>query len=424
VAPGGTSARPYSTGNWLRSSPVIFGSRLYVGSNDKKFYAFELPTEGTAVSPWPQRAADPARNGRVLLNIPVITAQPNPFPAFYGRAFTLDITASGSGLSYQWFKDGQAIGGATLSSYSIPSPQASDAGIYTVVVSSATGSVLSNPVTIQVLTANPGRIVNLSARGVIPTRTDTFTIGFVVKHGSQPKPLLIRGLGPTLQPLVGFHALTNPALQLFNDAQVQIGGNDNWISSSELLQATASFTGLPLISASTDAALLSTLSGLNTSIINDQGGDTGLTLAELYDADGTAGETPSTGRLVNISARNHVGTDHEILVAGFVINGNVPKKVLIRGIGPALAGFGIQGALLDPEIRLFQGTTLYRTNDNWGGGADLVAAFTSTEAFPLVANSLDAALLVTLAPGSYTVELRGVGGTTGNGMVEVYEVAP
>ena len=424
VAPGGGSARAYSTGGWLRSSPVIAGSRLYVGSNDRKLYAFELPTEGTAASSWPQRAADAARSGRARINTPVITAQPDPFPAFLGRVFTLGTTASGSDLSYQWFKDGQAIIGATLPSFSLASPQSSDAGIYAVVVSSPTGSTFSNPVTIQVLTANPGRIVNLSARGVIPTSAGTFTIGFVVKHGSQPKPLLIRGLGPTLQPLVGVHALTNPALKLFNDAQVQIGENDNWVSSNELLQATSSFTGLPLLSASTDAAILGTLSGLNTCIINDQGGDTGLTLAELYDADGATGETPATGRLVNISARNHVGTDNEILVAGFVINGNVPKKVLIRGIGPALQGFGVQGFLADPEIRLFQGSTLYRTNDNWGGTAELSAAFTSTEAFPLAANSLDAALLVTLPPGSYTVELRGVGNSTGNGMVEVYEVTP
>jgi hypothetical protein len=145
---------------------------------------------------------------------------------------------------------------------------------------------------------------------------------------------------------------------------------------------------------------------------------TGIALAELYDT------APAIGaRLANVSARAQVGTGGGILIAGFAISGNVPKQVLIRGVGPALAGFGVAGTLTDPRLDLYRGTTVVQSNDNWGGGTALTAAFSRTGAFALSnAASRDAALLVTLAPGSYTAQVSGVNSTTGVALVEVYEV--
>src|SRR5208337_5240572 len=72
-------------------------------------------------------------------------------------------------------------------------------------------------------------------------------------------------------------------------------------------------------------------------------------LAEIYDADTG---TPAA-RLINISARASVGTGSNILIAGFVISGNTPEKVVIRGIGPTLSLFGVTGSLATPQLVLY-----------------------------------------------------------------------
>ena len=101
------------------------------------------------------------------------------------------------------------------------------------------------------------------------------------------------------------------------------------------------------------------------------------------------------------------------------------KRVLIRGIGPALTGFGVTGALVDPVLSLLNGSTTVATNDNWStqaNAADIVTATAQAGGFALASGSRDAVLLVTLAPGAYTVQLAGVGGTTGVGLIEAYEL--
>lgn len=140
-------------------------------------------------------------------------------------------------------------------------------------------------------------------------------------------------------------------------------------------------------------------------------------------------QTPAgAGQLVNVATRAFVGRDEQVLIAGFVVGGTAPKRVLVRGAGPALAGFGVAGALADPELRVFAGATLRAENDQWdrpaAGGAtvaEVSAAAAGSGAFPFAAGSADAALLVTLAPGAYTAVLEGRGGATGAGLVEVYE---
>jgi hypothetical protein len=145
---------------------------------------------------------------------------------------------------------------------------------------------------------------------------------------------------------------------------------------------------------------------------------TGIALAEIYDTAPAAG-----ARLVNVSARAQVGTGNSILIAGFSVSGNVPRQVLIRGIGPTLTAFGVGGVLANPRLDLYRGAVLLQSNDDWGGTGALSNAFALVGAFGLNgATSRDAALLVTLPPGSYTAQVSGVGNSTGVGLVEVYEV--
>ena len=132
---------------------------------------------------------------------------------------------------------------------------------------------------------------------------------------------------------------------------------------------------------------------------------------------------PSGARLVNVATRAVTGNGDAALIAGFVIGGAEPKEVLIRGAGPALAAFGITGALADPRLELYQGSSRLAENDDWpAGDAPIYAA---AGAFPFVSGSKDAALIRTLAPGAYTVHLVPAGGSSaamGIGLVEVFEL--
>ena len=126
-------------------------------------------------------------------------------------------------------------------------------------------------------------------------------------------------------------------------------------------------------------------------------------------------------RLANISTRATSGTGADVLTAGFVIGPGANKQVIVRAVGPTLTAFGVPGALADPVLTLFNSAnTALATNDNWLA-AD-AAAFASVGAFALGNNSRDSALVTTLAPGNYTAQVAGAGGTTGLALVEVYEV--
>jgi hypothetical protein len=131
----------------------------------------------------------------------------------------------------------------------------------------------------------------------------------------------------------------------------------------------------------------------------------------------------STGKPVNLSARGHVGTGDNVLIAGFVIGGNQQQTIVIRAVGPTIgaAPFNVAGALADPTVEIFRGSTKIAENDNWGGSAALAAAFSRVGAFALPAASADAAIVLNLDPGAYSAIVRGKNGTTGVALIEVYE---
>jgi len=123
----------------------------------------------------------------------------------------------------------------------------------------------------------------------------------------------------------------------------------------------------------------------------------------------------------NLSARAHVFIGEQILIAGFIIGGNENKMVLIRGLGPSLAGFGVPSPLANPTLSLFDHTaTLIAANDNWK-----ITQQTQIQATGLApSNDFEAAILATLSPGAYTAFLQGKGATTGIGLAEIYDVDP
>jgi hypothetical protein len=123
--------------------------------------------------------------------------------------------------------------------------------------------------------------------------------------------------------------------------------------------------------------------------------------------------------LVNLSTRASL-TAGQILTSGFYVAGTTPRRVLIRGVGPQLANYSVTNPMPDPVLTVFSGQTQIGTNAGWDSSATLSNIFVATGAFALPPNSKDAALVLTLSPGSYTAQVRG--NTAGEVLLEVYFV--
>ncbi len=353
---------------------------------------------------------------------PALAQQPQPQSVNLGQPAVLQVTAYATGpFSYQWKKDGAAISGATSATLTLSGVQSTSTGNYTVTVSNSAGFVTSNvvPLTVNI----PGRLINLSVLTDIVAAGEDFTLGYVVggTNTSGAKPLVIRAAGPSLGALGVLGTLDDPKLELFAGSTFT-GGNDNWGGSAQLTAALAAvgafaYTG-PF---SKDAATTANITTRDNSVkVSAVGSGRGTVIAEIYDATSLASFTTSTPRLINVSVRKHLGS---LLTMGFVVGGSTSAKVLVRGIGPTLGAFGVPGTVADPQLTLFNSSSVkIGENNDWGGTAPLTAAFASVGAFALPSTSKDAALLVTLAPGNYTAQVTGVNGTTGVALVEVYEV--
>jgi hypothetical protein len=128
---------------------------------------------------------------------------------------------------------------------------------------------------------------------------------------------------------------------------------------------------------------------------------------------------------VNVSTRSRIATAGDTLIVGFVVGGTVPRNVLARAVGPSLAPFGVTDPLARLTLTLYRGNVVLASNDDWTltDPARLLAAFDRVGAFRLLGGSNpDAALVTTLAPGPYTLQVTGVGGAVGSVLVEAYDV--
>jgi hypothetical protein len=300
-------------------------------------------------------------------------------------------------------------------------------GSYTCVATNSAGSATSSPATISLSsTTDIARLVNISCRAQVGTGSGILIVGFVVggQGTAGSEPLLVRGSGPALATFGVAGTLPDPELQVYSGSTL-IGMNDAWGGSSAIAAAAAAVGAFPwTVTSSNDSALLENLQGgPYTAQVSGQSNDSGVALAEVYDETPAADYTPSSPRLVNISARVVVGTGGNILIAGFAIGGSTSRTMLIRASGPALVPFGVPGTLPDPQLGLYSGSTLLDGNSGWGGNADIASAAAAVGAFAWSnPSSNDSAILVTLPPGAYTAQVSGASGDTGVALVEVYEV--
>ena len=265
--------------------------------------------------------------------------------------------------------------------------------------------------------AATARIVNLATRAQVGGSAGTPIAGFVI-GGAGTKRMVIRAVGPGLEPFGLTGTVPDPSVGIVSNGLI-LASNTQWNATDAAAFSAVGAFALP--SGSKDAAVVTPLAaGAYTTPVG-AGNASGLALLEIYD-----GEAESrVAYLVNASTRAYVGTGAAVLIPGFGISGTGSLRLLVRAVGPTLGAFGVNGALGDPQLTLFQGATTIGTNDNWSDAADateMAAAAKNVGAFELAAGSKDAAMLVVLPAGTYTASISGVGDTTGTALMEIYLV--
>jgi len=256
------------------------------------------------------------------------------------------------------------------------------------------------------------KALNISTRVFVDTGEQVSIAGFMIAGGSS-KRVLIRGLGPSLAANGVPSPLTDPVLSLMDQAGGVVTMNDNWRDSQE---AEIIATGAPP-SNDLESAVVTTLTpGNYTAVISSHDGTPGNGLVEVYDLDASDVAT----NLTNLSTRSFVAGGDNVMIGGIIVgNGNNPVMVF-RAIGPSLAASGVVNPLADPMLELHDGNGgLIASNDNWRDSQML--AINGTLLAPM--DDHESAIVAPfLAPGNYTVVVRGVGDASGVALVEAYRI--
>jgi hypothetical protein len=256
----------------------------------------------------------------------------------------------------------------------------------------------------------PAKLANISTRVQVFPGDNALIGGFIIT-GTEPRKVIIRGLGPSLAPALE-GALADPTLEL-RQGTTLVAQNDNWqdAQAAEIaattLQPTKNF----------ESAIVRTLDpGSYTAVLRGRGEASGTGLVEVYDLGAGPG-----AKLANISTRGFIGAGDQVMIGGVIVAGDAARtaRVIVRAIGPTLTDFGVPGALSDPTLELHDGNgALMAANDNWRVAHE--AEIMATNLAP--SRDAESAIIETLAAGNYTAIVRGVAGATGVGLIEVYHL--
>jgi hypothetical protein len=256
------------------------------------------------------------------------------------------------------------------------------------------------------------RFLNISTRLRVQTGDNVLIGGFIIT-GNDPKHVIVRAIGPSLGGAGVNDPLADPTIELHYPDGTTVVINNDW---RETQEAEIIATGIAPAN-NKESAIVATLDpGAYTAIVRGLNGSTGVGLVEGYDLDQAA-----DSELANISTRGLVETDDNVMIGGIIVGPEdaADGSILLRAIGPSLSDFGIANPLADPMLEQRDGDgALVMANDNWKSTQQ--AAIEATGLAPN--DDLESAILATLASGSYTAIVSGVGGTTGIGLVEAYHL--
>jgi len=251
-----------------------------------------------------------------------------------------------------------------------------------------------------------GVLGNISTRLPVGSGDNILIAGFQIT-GSSSKQLVVRALGPSLAQFGLTNVLPDTTLELHDSTGAIIATNDDWQENTNAQSIPSALRPTNQL----ESAIFATLSrGAYTAVLRGYNNSTGIGLVEVYDT--SIGST----QLGNISTRGFVQAGDNVMIAGLVVQSS-NKPVVVRALGPTLTGFGINNALPDPTLSLYDGNgALLVFNDDWRDTQE--SSISGTGLAPR--NDLESAIAATLAPGSYTAVVRGYDNATGNALVEVY----
>jgi PKD repeat protein len=335
----------------------------------------------------------------------------------------LTVTFNGSGstdadaidtIATYTFNFGDGNGDVVQSSPTI-THTFNEGGLYDVklVVTDSRGKVSSNTAHLlieveQTSSPSAAQLLNISSRLRVQNGDNTLIGGFIVT-GNDPKKVVVRALGPSMN-LPG--VLADPTVELHDSTGAEVTTNDNWGDSPEHSQIEAA--GLAPTNPKESAVMRTLNPGNYTAVVRGKNNTTGTAVVEAYDLDAL-----NNSKFANLSTRGFVETGDNILIGGFITgNRNGAINVLVRAMGPSLAGV-VPTPLADPILELHNsnGATLAINND-WQDSQK--AEIEKTGAPP--GNAKESAVVIGLPPGGYTAIIRGVNSTTGNALVEVYNL--
>lgn len=263
--------------------------------------------------------------------------------------------------------------------------------------------------------ATPSQAMNISTRARVETGDNVLIGGFIVT-GRGGKKVVVRAIGPSLSQHGVTDALADTTLELHDRNGALLRFNDNW--RDDPVQAAQIIASGLAPSSNLESAIVATLQpGNYTAIVRGKNSRQGVALAEVYDVDPAA-----NSELANISGRSFVQTGDDVMIGGFIIGNNVgATNIVIRAIGPSLSQHGVSNFLADPTLELHDGDgRLLASNDNWQSDSDQAARIRAANLAP--SNPLESAIWASLAPGSYTVVVRGKSNGVGIGLAEIYSL--
>jgi sugar lactone lactonase YvrE len=254
-------------------------------------------------------------------------------------------------------------------------------------------------------------LLNLSTRAFVGTNTGVLIGGFILQ-GAVPSTLVLRAIGPSLTAAGIKGALQDPSLELHDSSGALLATNDNWQSGPDA--AAIQRVGLAPNDAHESVIRATLPAGAYTAIVGGVAQTSGIGLVEIYDLQ------QSATRAGNISTRGIVLSGDNVMIAGCIIGGSASKRLVVRALGPSLFNHGVNDALVDSHLRLFNANgVLLAENEDWQQGPDA----TAIQNLGLAPESpLEAAVLVTLPPGAYTGIESPAPQESGVGLIEIFDL--
>jgi hypothetical protein len=279
------------------------------------------------------------------------------------------------------------------------------------------GSVEATPLPTPTPTAtpspSPAQALNISTRLRVETGDEVMIGGFIIT-GNAFKPVVLRGMGPSLSAVGLTDVLADPVLELRGSNGALIMRNDNWKDDQRALIEGTIFQPTD----DRESVIVATLQpGLYTAVLSGKAQTSGIGLVEVYDNDRAA-----DSQLANISTRGFVQTGDRVMIGGFILGGGTADtRLAIRGIGPSLSQFGLSNFLADPTLELRNSNgALLAANDNWQDDPEQAAQLTASGLG--LQDPRESGIFASPPPGAYTAILAGKNGGTGIGLVEVYNL--